>query len=176
MLVPGHVCSLYLATGGSGGAALGSDEKEIVLLDCTVIDVSTNEVRTLMKFHSLCLAASYFSIQRKPFLRKHILSQLSCKWIDIQCIAIFIRSYDFRSQFLLRFSLWTLLIFELFVCGLCMRICFIGRIGIHVEYTNAVQNNSRKTKKVEVRIILNIIWILMYLSVCSFVRSFVRCF
>ena len=44
MLVPGHVCSLYVATGGANGAALGSDEKEIVLLDYSVIDVLTNEV------------------------------------------------------------------------------------------------------------------------------------
>lgn len=44
MLVPGHVCSLYVATGGANGPALGSDEKEIVLLDYSVIDVLTNEV------------------------------------------------------------------------------------------------------------------------------------
>lgn len=44
MLVPGHVCSLYLATGGTNGPALGSDEKEIVLLDYSVIDVLTKEV------------------------------------------------------------------------------------------------------------------------------------
>ncbi|XP_055313922.1 RNA-binding protein fusilli isoform X2 [Sitodiplosis mosellana] len=44
MLVPGHVCSLYVATGGANGAALGSDEKEVVLLDYSVIDVLTNEV------------------------------------------------------------------------------------------------------------------------------------
>lgn len=44
MLVPGHVCSLYLATGGANGPALGSDEKEIVMLHYTVIDVATNEV------------------------------------------------------------------------------------------------------------------------------------
>lgn len=44
MLVPGHVCSLYLATGGANGPALGSDEKEIVMLDYTVIDALTKEV------------------------------------------------------------------------------------------------------------------------------------
>lgn len=44
MLVPGHVCALYVATGGANGPALGSDEKEIVLLDYSVIDVLTNEV------------------------------------------------------------------------------------------------------------------------------------
>lgn len=44
MLVPGHVCSLYVATGGANGPALGSDEKEIVLLDYSVIDVLTNVV------------------------------------------------------------------------------------------------------------------------------------
>lgn len=48
MLVPGHVCSLYVATGGANGPALGSDEKEIVLLDYTVIDVSTKEVLLYM--------------------------------------------------------------------------------------------------------------------------------
>lgn len=44
MLVPGHVCALYVATGGANGPALGSDEKEIVLLDYSVIEVLTNEV------------------------------------------------------------------------------------------------------------------------------------
>lgn len=44
MLVPGHVCSLYVTTGGANGPALGSDEKEIVLLDYSVIDVLTNVV------------------------------------------------------------------------------------------------------------------------------------
>lgn len=47
MLVPGHVCSLYVATGGCNGPALGSDEKEIVLLDYSVIDVLTNEVSSI---------------------------------------------------------------------------------------------------------------------------------
>lgn len=58
MLVPGHVCSLYVATGGNGGAALGSDEKEIILLDYTVIDVSSNEVslkKTPIKFKRYAL-------------------------------------------------------------------------------------------------------------------------
>ncbi|XP_055536124.1 RNA-binding protein fusilli isoform X2 [Wyeomyia smithii] len=44
MLVPGHVVSLYVATGGYNGAALGSDEKEIVLLIYVIIDVQTNNV------------------------------------------------------------------------------------------------------------------------------------
>lgn len=48
MLVPGHVCSLYVATGGANGSALGSDEKEIVMLDYAIIDVITNEVRYLL--------------------------------------------------------------------------------------------------------------------------------
>lgn len=50
MLVPGHVCSLYVATGGFSGTALGSDEKEIILLDYSVIDVLTNVVS-----HMKCL-------------------------------------------------------------------------------------------------------------------------
>lgn len=46
MLVPGHVVSLYVATCGYNGAALGSDEKEIVLLIYVIIDVQTNNVST----------------------------------------------------------------------------------------------------------------------------------
>lgn len=44
MLVPGHVVSMYVATGGTSGQLLGSDEKEIVLLIYVVIDVSTAKV------------------------------------------------------------------------------------------------------------------------------------
>ncbi|XP_055597786.1 RNA-binding protein fusilli-like isoform X2 [Uranotaenia lowii] len=44
MLVPGHVVSLYVATGGHNGAALGSDEKEVVLLIYVIIDVQTNNI------------------------------------------------------------------------------------------------------------------------------------
>ncbi|XP_065090667.1 RNA-binding protein fusilli isoform X3 [Ochlerotatus camptorhynchus] len=44
MLVPGHVVSLYVATCGYNGAALGSDEKEIVLLIYVIIDVQTNNI------------------------------------------------------------------------------------------------------------------------------------
>ncbi|EDS33387.1 conserved hypothetical protein [Culex quinquefasciatus] len=46
MLVPGHVVSLYVATSGYNGAALGSDEKEVVLLIYVIIDVQTNNVST----------------------------------------------------------------------------------------------------------------------------------
>lgn len=53
MLVPGHVCSLYVATGGANGPALGSDEKEIVMLEYTVIDVLSNEVSLLCSFSLL---------------------------------------------------------------------------------------------------------------------------
>lgn len=45
MLVPGHVCSLYLATEGVNGQGLGSDEKEIILLVFTIIDAENNEVK-----------------------------------------------------------------------------------------------------------------------------------
>lgn len=51
MLVPGHVCSFYLATGGANGPALGSDEKEIVMLEYNVIDVLTNEVSQSTHFY-----------------------------------------------------------------------------------------------------------------------------
>ncbi|XP_055628713.1 RNA-binding protein fusilli isoform X3 [Toxorhynchites rutilus septentrionalis] len=44
MLVPGHVVSLYVATCGYNGAALGSDEKEVVLLIYVIIDVQTNNI------------------------------------------------------------------------------------------------------------------------------------
>lgn len=59
MLVPGHVCSLYVATGGANGPALGSDEKEIVLLDYSVIDVLTNEVSSLKKANLFVLSFSF---------------------------------------------------------------------------------------------------------------------
>lgn len=50
MLVPGHVCSLYVATDGANGQSLGSDEKDIILLAYTVIDVTTNEVCSIVKY------------------------------------------------------------------------------------------------------------------------------
>lgn len=59
MLVPGHVCSLYVATGGANGPALGSDEKEIVLLDYSVIDVLTNEVSSLKTANPFVLSFSF---------------------------------------------------------------------------------------------------------------------
>lgn len=65
MLVPGHVCSLYLATGGANGPSLGSDEKEIVLLHYTVIDVLNNEVSsewTRKKIFCFSGFVSFYSI------------------------------------------------------------------------------------------------------------------
>lgn len=50
MLVPGHVCALYVATDGANGQSLGSDEKEAVLLIYTVIDAAKNEVSTFCYF------------------------------------------------------------------------------------------------------------------------------
>lgn len=47
---------MYLATGGANGPALGSDEKEIVMLEYTVIDVLTNEVSD----HSLFAFISFY--------------------------------------------------------------------------------------------------------------------
>lgn len=44
MLVPGHVVSMYLSTGGVSGASLGSDEKEIILLVYVIIDDRTSKV------------------------------------------------------------------------------------------------------------------------------------
>lgn len=44
MLVPGHLVSLYVATCGASGPNLGSDEKEIILLVYTIIDVQTARV------------------------------------------------------------------------------------------------------------------------------------
>lgn len=62
MLVPGHVCSLYLATGGANGPALGSDEKEIVMLEYNVIDVLSNEVSPIhsmpFSFHRVICTSS----------------------------------------------------------------------------------------------------------------------
>lgn len=61
MLVPGHVCALYVATGGANGPALGSDEKEIVLLDYSVIDVLTNEVRRFVSNRSKSIECTQHS-------------------------------------------------------------------------------------------------------------------
>lgn len=47
MLVPGHIVSLYVATGGVGGSALGSDEKEIILMVFVIIDDRTKKVSDL---------------------------------------------------------------------------------------------------------------------------------
>lgn len=44
MFVPGHVVSMYVATGGASGLLLGSDEKEIILLVFAIIDAATNKV------------------------------------------------------------------------------------------------------------------------------------
>ncbi|XP_063696115.1 RNA-binding protein fusilli isoform X1 [Culicoides brevitarsis] len=44
MLVPGHLVSLYVATCGASGPNLGSDEKEIILLVYTIIDVQTSRI------------------------------------------------------------------------------------------------------------------------------------
>lgn len=44
MFVPGHVVSMYVATGGASGLSLGSDEKEIILLVFAIIDAATNKV------------------------------------------------------------------------------------------------------------------------------------
>lgn len=44
MFVPGHVVSMYVATGGASGLSLGSDEKEIILLVFAIIDAVANKV------------------------------------------------------------------------------------------------------------------------------------
>ncbi|XP_046973733.1 RNA-binding protein fusilli isoform X1 [Vanessa cardui] len=44
MISGGWVCALHVRTAGLGGAALGSDEEEIVYLAYVVIDVLTNQV------------------------------------------------------------------------------------------------------------------------------------
>lgn len=44
MISGGWVCALHVRTAGLGGAALGSDEEEIVYLAYVVIDVHTNQV------------------------------------------------------------------------------------------------------------------------------------
>ncbi|KAF9807328.1 hypothetical protein SFRURICE_007043 [Spodoptera frugiperda] len=43
MISGGWVCALHVRTAGLGGAALGSDEEEIVYLAYVVIDVLTNQ-------------------------------------------------------------------------------------------------------------------------------------
>ncbi|CAH2097588.1 unnamed protein product [Euphydryas editha] len=45
MISGGWVCALHVRTAGLGGAALGSDEEEIVYLAYVVIDVLTNQIR-----------------------------------------------------------------------------------------------------------------------------------
>ncbi|XP_013191763.1 RNA-binding protein fusilli isoform X2 [Amyelois transitella] len=44
MISGGWVCALHVQTAGLGGAALGSDEEEIVYLAYVVIDVHTNQI------------------------------------------------------------------------------------------------------------------------------------
>ncbi|XP_022119664.2 RNA-binding protein fusilli isoform X2 [Pieris rapae] len=44
MISGGWVCALHVRTAGLGGAALGSDEEEIVYLAYVVIDVQTNQI------------------------------------------------------------------------------------------------------------------------------------
>lgn len=44
MISGGWVCALHVRTAGLGGAALGSDEEEVVYLAYAVIDVLTNQV------------------------------------------------------------------------------------------------------------------------------------
>lgn len=51
MLVPQHVCVLYLATAGLQGPAMGSDEEEVVLLIYVLIDVQQNKVNLSMLKH-----------------------------------------------------------------------------------------------------------------------------
>lgn len=51
MLVPQHVCVLYLATAGLQGPAMGSDEEEVVLLIYVLIDVQQNKVKLV---HHIC--------------------------------------------------------------------------------------------------------------------------
>lgn len=48
MLVPGHIVSCYLATGGVGGSQLGTDEKEIICLVFGIIDLQTKEVAIII--------------------------------------------------------------------------------------------------------------------------------
>lgn len=57
------MCVLHVRTAGLGGAALGSDEEEVVYLAYVIIDVSTNQVnkrtysmtaRQLLKFSAVC--------------------------------------------------------------------------------------------------------------------------
>ncbi|XP_037051284.1 RNA-binding protein fusilli isoform X1 [Bradysia coprophila] len=50
MFVPGHVVSMYVATGGASGLSLGSDEKEIILLVFAIIDVATNKVMGVQQY------------------------------------------------------------------------------------------------------------------------------
>lgn len=52
MLVPGHLVSLYVATSGASGPNLGSDEKEVILLVYTIIDVQTSRVSYFIIFTS----------------------------------------------------------------------------------------------------------------------------
>lgn len=44
MISGGWVCALHVRTAGLGGAALGSDEEEVVYLAYAVVDVLTNQV------------------------------------------------------------------------------------------------------------------------------------
>lgn len=55
MISGGWVCALHVRTAGLAGAALGSDEEEIVYLAYVVIDVLTNQVRLNLCILWACL-------------------------------------------------------------------------------------------------------------------------
>lgn len=61
MFVPGHVVSMYVATGGASGLSLGSDEKEIILLVFAIIDVVTNKVSLEIFYFNLQFTLWYES-------------------------------------------------------------------------------------------------------------------
>ncbi|KPJ00800.1 hypothetical protein RR46_07639 [Papilio xuthus] len=52
MISGGWVCALHVRTAGLAGAALGSDEEEIVYLAYIVIDVHTNQSITFCYGHN----------------------------------------------------------------------------------------------------------------------------
>ncbi|KPJ19721.1 hypothetical protein RR48_04693 [Papilio machaon] len=59
MISGGWVCALHVRTAGLAGAALGSDEEEIVYLAYVVIDVLTNQLTSFCKCQQqACVNAS----------------------------------------------------------------------------------------------------------------------
>lgn len=84
MFVPGHVVSMYVATGGASGMSLGSDEKEIILLVFAIIDAAANKVNNY-EIDSVAFRVIYsLQLPNTHFVTLFIcLTSNSCSWYII---------------------------------------------------------------------------------------------